>query len=81
MVNILNALLATGAFFVLSPGQFLRIPKKGSKLTVALVHSVVFFIVFIILNMLTKNMQEGATTMSVVKKGWYGPRRHTPAKK
>jgi uncharacterized membrane protein len=59
MVNILNAVLVTIAFFLLSPGQFLRIPQKGSKLTVMLVHSIVFFIVFIILNMFTKNMQEG----------------------
>jgi lipopolysaccharide export LptBFGC system permease protein LptF len=33
-------------FFLLTPGVLLRLPKNGGKLTVALVHAVVFAVVF-----------------------------------
>ena len=33
-------------FFVLTPGVFLRIPKKGSLKLVALVHAIVFAIIY-----------------------------------
>ncbi len=33
-------------FFILTPGILLRLPPKGSKVTVALVHGLVFVLVF-----------------------------------
>jgi len=33
-------------FFLLTPGVLLRLPKNGGKFTVALVHAVVFAVVF-----------------------------------
>jgi len=42
VVTIYTALL----FFVLTPGVLLRLPPKGSLLVVALVHAVVFALVY-----------------------------------
>lgn len=33
-------------FFILTPSVLLRLPKNGSKLTVALVHAIVFGLLF-----------------------------------
>jgi len=41
-MNIVLIVLAVILFFVLSPGILLRLPQKGSLLTVAAVHAVVF---------------------------------------
>lgn len=41
-VILFSALL----FFVLSPGVFIRLPKNGSKFTVAGVHAAVFALIF-----------------------------------
>lgn len=42
LMFIFTALL----FFVLSPGVVLSLPPKGSKMTVAIVHAIVFALVF-----------------------------------
>jgi len=43
-MNILIIVLSGLLFFLLSPNILLRLPKNGSKYTVAIVHAVVFSI-------------------------------------
>jgi hypothetical protein len=46
MWNLLMSLFVALLFVVLTPGILLRLPSKGSKLTVAVVHGIIFAIVF-----------------------------------
>ena len=46
MFNLVKALYAAVLFYFLSPGVLLRLPRKGSKMVVALTHGVVFVVVF-----------------------------------
>ena len=46
MVHIFLFLFNFLLFFILSPGILLRLPKNGSKYTVAAVHGLVFAIAF-----------------------------------
>lgn len=46
MVNISSFLYIVFLFYVLSPNVLLRIPPNGSKHVVALVHAVVFAVVY-----------------------------------
>jgi hypothetical protein len=41
-MNLAVAIYSAILFFLLSPGVLLRLPPNGSKLTVAVVHAVVF---------------------------------------
>jgi len=41
-MSILFSVYVLALFVVLTPGILLRLPKKGSKITVALVHALVF---------------------------------------
>jgi uncharacterized membrane protein len=43
---MLNYLILGALFFVLSPGNFLTLPRGGSKMTVALVHAVLFVVAY-----------------------------------
>jgi hypothetical protein len=43
---MLNYLILGALFFVLSPGNFLTLPRGGSKMTVALVHALLFVVAF-----------------------------------
>ena len=45
-MNWFIALYLAILFFVLSPGVLLRLPKNGSKFTVAGVHALVFGLIF-----------------------------------
>ena len=45
MSSILHSLLAVVLFVLLSPGILVRLPPKGSKWTVAIVHGIIFAIV------------------------------------
>jgi len=48
-MNILTALFSGILFFILTPNILLRLPKNGSKFTVAAVHAVVFgFILYFV---------------------------------
>ena len=48
-MNILTAVFSAILFFILSPNVLLRLPKNGSKFTVAAVHAVVFgFILYFV---------------------------------
>lgn len=48
-MNIITALFSAILFFILSPNVLLRLPKNGSKFTVAAVHAVVFgFILYFV---------------------------------
>jgi len=43
---MLNYLILGALFFVLSPGNFLTLPSGASKMTVALVHAVLFVVAY-----------------------------------
>ena len=63
----IRALLASVLFIILVPGLFLRIPQRGPLLTAALVHAVVFFLIY-----------TGLTMMMKVSEG-FGPAADKPA--
>ena len=44
-MNLTVAIYSAILFFVLSPGVLLRLPSNGSKITVAVVHAIIFAIV------------------------------------
>jgi len=46
MYKIVIPIYAAILFFILSPGVLLSLPPGGSRMTVALVHSLVFFTLF-----------------------------------
>jgi len=45
-MGVIVSIYAAILFFVLTPSILLRLPKNGSKYTVALVHAVVFGLLF-----------------------------------
>ena len=45
-MNLTMTLFTTLLFVLLTPGMLLRIPPGGSKLTVALVHGLIFALVY-----------------------------------
>lgn len=45
-MSVLVSLYTAILFFVLVPGVLLTLPRKGSKLTVAAVHAIVFGLIF-----------------------------------
>jgi hypothetical protein len=52
MFHILMSLYVAFLFVILTPGILLRLPPTGSKLTVAIVHGLVFAVVFHLTNRL-----------------------------
>lgn len=48
MASFLITVFATIIFYFLTPGVILRIPKNGKTWTVAAVHALVFFLVFLV---------------------------------
>lgn len=46
-------------FFVLSPGVLLRLPPKGDKFTVAVVHAIVFSVLFSVILYFLRRVKEG----------------------
>jgi hypothetical protein len=46
MKSIAVAIFSALLFFLLTPGILLSLPSKGGKYTVALVHAVVFAVIF-----------------------------------
>ena len=67
-MHIFMFLFVALLFFVLTPGIVLTIPAKGSKTMVALVHSVVFALVWTLIH---KTVWDYG-----VKNGWIVPGRH-----
>lgn len=45
-MSLIVSLYAAILFFILTPGVLLRLPKNGSRLTVAAVHALVFALIF-----------------------------------
>lgn len=69
MYNIGMLIASFILFIVLSPGVLLMIPKKASKMTRALVHAVVFFILlFLFRNFMKYYVTEGITSIPDPKK-------------
>ena len=50
MKSIVTSVFAALLFIALTPGVLLRLPPKGSKQTVLLVHTFVFFIIYYLLH-------------------------------
>lgn len=46
MKNIVTSVFAALLFVALTPGVLLRIPPKGGKWTVLLVHALVYFLIY-----------------------------------
>jgi hypothetical protein len=79
-MSLVHSLLAVLLFVVLSPGVLLRLPPKGDKWTVALVHGVIFAVLMHFLYMYVLPALEGfkegsASSDSCIKSG----RRRCPA--
>jgi uncharacterized membrane protein len=68
-MNLVVTLYVALLFFVLTPGVLLSLPKGGSKYTVALVHGVVFALVFYLTHKLvwklSMRMQENFQNMEM----------------
>jgi hypothetical protein len=45
-MSLIVSLYAAILFFILTPGVLLRLPKNGSKFTIAAVHALVFALLF-----------------------------------
>ena len=62
MKDLMMALFGAVLAFMLSPGLLVRLPKNGSKVTVAACHAAVFGLLFFVLchGMNTVAVQEGA---------------------
>lgn len=54
-MNLVLIFVAAMLFVLLSPGAFLRIPQNGSKNTVLIVHTLVFFVVLYVFGDCMKN--------------------------
>ena len=61
-------LFSTLLFFVLTPGILLTIPPKSSKTTVAIVHALVFAIIWHFTHKLVWNATEGFALRQPIKK-------------
>ena len=68
MNQILTSVLIVFLFFVLTPGVYLTIPRRGSKWTVALVHGVLFALVLYIANNFIFKVYEGFDTVCGIGK-------------
>jgi hypothetical protein len=70
MHSIVTSIFGAILVFVLSPGLFVRLPKNGSKFMVAMVHALIFGVVFYLFHRqvwaLFHNL-EGAANPPVVK--------------
>jgi hypothetical protein len=69
MKDLVMALLGAVLAFVLSPGLLVRLPKNGSKVTVAACHAAVFGLLFFVLchGMNTVAVQEGISKRAAYK--------------
>ena len=80
---MLNYLILGALFFVLSPGNFLTLPRGGSKRTVALVHAVLFVVAYYLFEMLTvegfqakKKMQPTLSPMEQLQREYSTAKRN-----
>ena len=70
-MSVLVSLYAAVLFFLLTPAILLRLPKNGSKFTVAAVHALVFAVIFHFTHKLVWRFgvrMEGLTDASSVEK-------------
>ena len=68
MNQILASVFIVLLFFVLTPGIYVTIPRRGSKWTVALVHGVLFALVLYIANTFIFKAYEGFATVCGIGK-------------
>ena len=62
MRSILTAIIGAIMVFALFPGTLLRLPRDGSKMTVAAVHAFLFGMLFFLVQRFAMQVFEGATT-------------------
>uniref|UniRef100_A0A6C0KW01 Uncharacterized protein n=1 Tax=viral metagenome TaxID=1070528 RepID=A0A6C0KW01_9ZZZZ len=62
-MNVKFSIFVVLLFVVLTPGILLRLPPKGDKFTVAIVHGVVFAFVLCMAHMYASTYLEGASNM------------------
>lgn len=71
-MNVVFSVFIFVLFFVLTPGVLVRLPSKGSKTTVALVHSLIFAIALAVSGhffwKFKNSFFEGATAMNKMPK-------------
>jgi hypothetical protein len=64
-MKIINSLFAGLLFFLLTPNVLLRLPKNGSKITVAILHAIVFSVILyfyqVFIDYLLNNQKQGFT--------------------
>jgi uncharacterized membrane protein len=58
-MHVLMSLFAAALFFALVPGILVTLPKKGSNVKVALVHALIFAVVYYFLHMMVWHANEG----------------------
>ena len=69
-MSLLVSLYAAVLFFALVPGVLLSIPRKGSKLTVAAVHALVFGLIYHFTNKLVWRLGVSLEGFSNTKEGY-----------
>ena len=78
-MNLYMALYLVFLFIVLSPGILLRIPPKGSKIVVAVVHGLVFAFVYYLTHKIVWRATSGEEGFSQffasMFTSWFGRRR------
>jgi hypothetical protein len=62
-MNVKFSIFVVLLFVVLTPGILLRLPPKGGKFIVALVHGVVFTVIICLAHKYASTYLEGATNM------------------
>jgi hypothetical protein len=55
MNYILDSIIASILFVLLIPGNIIRIPSKGSKMINYLIHGVIFFVIYLLVKLLSKD--------------------------
>ena len=50
MRSIVTSVFAAVLFYLLTPNMFLRLPKNGSKMTVAATHAIIFGLIYYFLH-------------------------------
>jgi hypothetical protein len=71
MKSIVTSVFAALLFIALTPGVLLRLPPKGGKWTVLIVHALVFFVIYylahgLVYKYFNPSMRQGFDTMKKV---------------
>lgn len=70
-MKIITSLFAGLLFFILTPNILLRLPKNGTKYTVAAVHAAVFTLAIYLLNLLLESLLHSLNVKEGVDEVYY----------